>query len=269
MREAVYEPFSTLVFTSATLTANNTFNFWNSRLGIYRDLNPREEIFPSPFNYKERVLLGIPDDSPPPEDPGYSGYLADFVTRAILSAEGGALVLFTSYDLLMRTCAYCRPILEEAGITVFRQGDDERSRLLDSFTRDVSSVLFATDSFWEGVDAPGETLRMVIICRLPFRVPTEPILLARMEALQRRGGNPFIDLSLPEAITKFKQGFGRLMRRTTDRGVVLVTDNRIITKGYGSLFISSLPQTRRSIKSTASLLEDIENFLAAAPQTKV
>ena len=263
MREAVYEPFSTQVFTSATLTVNKAFGFWNSRVGIPGDLQPQEEIFPSPFNYKERVLLGIPDDAPPPEDSGYGGYLADFVTRAILAAEGGALVLFTSYELLLRTCAACRPALEEAGITVFRQGDDQRSRLLGGFTREVSSVLFATDSFWEGVDAPGDTLRMVIICRLPFRVPTEPVLLARMEALQRRGGNPFIDLSLPEAIMKFKQGFGRLMRRTADRGVVLVTDPRIISKGYGSLFIASLPETRRSIKSTASLLEDIENFLAA------
>ncbi|MCL1817667.1 MAG: helicase c2 [Spirochaetaceae bacterium] len=268
MREAVYEPFSTQVFTSATLTVNKTFGFWNSRIGISGDLQPREEIFPSPFNYKERVLLGIPDDAPPPQDPGYGDYLAGFVTRAILAAEGGALVLFTSYELLLRTCAACRPVLEEAGITVFRQGDDERSRLLGGFTREVSSVLFATDSFWEGVDAPGDTLRMVIICRLPFRVPTEPVLLARMEALQRRGGNPFIDLSLPEAVMKFKQGFGRLMRRTADRGVVLVTDTRIISKGYGSLFISSLPEPRRSIKSTASLIDDIENFLAAGAGTK-
>jgi ATP-dependent DNA helicase DinG len=262
MREAVYEPFATVVFTSATLAVNEAFRFWKSRLGICGGEDPREEIFASPFNYRERVLLGVPDDAPPPESSEYGSYLADFITRAILASEGGALVLFTSYDLLMRTCAAARPALQKAGITVFRQGDDERSRLLREFTRDISSVLFATDSFWEGVDAPGDTLRLVIICRLPFRVPTDPILRARMEEIRRRGGNPFIDLSLPEAVMKFKQGFGRLMRRTADRGVVLVTDGRIVTKSYGSLFISSLPETRRSIKSTSSLMEDIENFLA-------
>ncbi|MDR1931923.1 MAG: helicase c2 [Spirochaetales bacterium] len=262
MREAVYEPFDTIVFTSATLTVNKSFRFWRSRLGLSGREEPREEAFDSPFNYKERVLLGVPDDAPPPESSDYRDYLAAFVTQAILAAEGGALVLFTSYELLMKTCAAVRPALDKVGITVFRQGDDQRSRLLRCFTQDISSVLFATDSFWEGVDAPGDTLRLVIICRLPFRVPTEPILLARMEAIQRKGGNPFIDLSLPEAVMKFKQGFGRLMRRTADHGVVLVSDGRIISKSYGSLFISSLPETRRSIKSTASLMEDIENFLA-------
>ncbi|MDR3201341.1 MAG: hypothetical protein LBT68_07760, partial [Spirochaetales bacterium] len=266
MREAVYEPFATVVFTSATLTVNKSFRFWRSRLGLSggEDMeDPREEMFESPFNYKERVLLGVPDDAPPPESPEYRDYLAAFVTQAILAAEGGALVLFTSYDLLIKTCAAVKPALEKAGITVFRQGDDQRSRLLRSFTQDIASVLFATDSFWEGVDAPGDTLRLVIICRLPFRVPTDPVLLARMEAIQRRGGNPFTELSLPEAVMKFKQGFGRLMRRTADRGIVLVSDGRIISKSYGSLFISSLPETRRSIKSTSSLMEDIENFLAA------
>jgi ATP-dependent DNA helicase DinG len=268
MREAVYEPFDTIVFTSATLTINKNFRFWKSRLGlagiagIAEGEAPREEIFESPFNYKERVLLGVPADATPPESENYGGFLSDFVSQAILTAEGGALVLFTSYNLLRKTSAAVRPALEKAGITLFCQGDEERSRLLRSFTEEVSSVLFATDSFWEGVDAPGDTLRLVIICRLPFRVPTDPVLLARMEAIQRQGGNPFIDLSLPEAVMKFKQGFGRLMRRTADRGVVLVTDGRLITKSYGSLFISSLPETRRAIKQSASLMEDMENFLA-------
>jgi ATP-dependent DNA helicase DinG len=262
MREAVYEPFDTLVFTSATLTINKDFRFWKSRLGLAGGEAPREEIFASPFNYKERVLFGVPGDAPPPESENYGEFLADFVKQAILAAEGGALVLFTSYSLLKKISEAVRPALERAGITLFCQGDGERSRLLRGFTDEISSVLFATDSFWEGVDAPGDTLRLVIICRLPFRVPTDPVLLARMEAIRRQGGNPFIDLSLPEAIMKFKQGFGRLMRRTADRGVVLVTDGRIITKNYGALFISSLPETRRSMKSAASLMEDVENFLA-------
>jgi ATP-dependent DNA helicase DinG len=263
MREAVYEPFDTVVFTSATLAVNKSFQFWRSRLGLNEPEAPREEIFDSPFNYKEQVLVGVPADAPPPESPEYGGYLSGFVSEALLAAEGGALVLFTSYDMLIKTCNAVRPALDKAGISLLRQGDDERSRLLRRFTGEVSSVLFATDSFWEGIDAPGDTLKLVIICRLPFKVPTDPVLLARMEAIRLQGGNPFLDLSLPEAVMKFKQGFGRLMRRTADHGAVLITDGRIVTKNYGRMFLSSLPETRRSIKPRASLMEDLENFLAA------
>jgi len=123
-------------------------------------------------------------------------------------------------------------------------------------------VLFATDSFWEGVDAPGETLQVVILCRLPFRVPSEPILRARMAAIEGEGGNPFAELSLPDAVVRLRQGFGRLMRRQDDRGVVLVLDSRIVTKQYGQVFLESLPATQRSIGPASEVLLAVEGFFA-------
>jgi len=172
-------------------------------------------------------------------------------------------VLFTSYEMLSRVYSRLKPGLEDLGLSVYRQGEEERSRLLRQFTENISSVLFATESFWEGIDAPGQTLEMVVLCRLPFRVPTEPVQVARMEAIRKRGGNPFLELSLPEAVMKLRQGFGRLMRRTTDRGIVLIPDVRIVSKSYGKLFIASLPDTQRSIKEAKEVLNDLENFLAS------
>jgi ATP-dependent DNA helicase DinG len=133
--------------------------------------------------------------------------------------------------------------------------------LLARFNEDTSSVLFATESFWQGVDAPGETLQAVVLCRLPFRVPTDPVLAARVEAIEQRGGNAFVELALPEAVMKFRQGFGRLMRRGTDRGIVVVTDTRVLTKQYGALFLQSLPETQLCQASSDVVLEAVERFL--------
>jgi ATP-dependent DNA helicase DinG len=151
--------------------------------------------------------------------------------------------------------------LEELGIRCLKQGDDDRSRLLRAFLDDRSSVLFATDSFWDGVDAPGDTLRLVILCRLPFRTPNEPVFQARCEALERNGVSSFMELSLPEAVMKFKQGFGRLMRRSSDHGVVAVLDGRLLHKRYGNFFLRSLPETRRSFGEFSSLLQEVGRFL--------
>lgn len=263
MREAVYEPFESIVFTSATLTVNNRFDFWLSRVGL--GAPPDGDIllgtFPSPFPYRERVLLGVPTDAPLPNDPEYGAFLNRFLGEALLVSGGRALVLFTSYEMLVGAFTAVKPVMDRAGISIFRQGEDERGRLLGRFKNDVASVLFATESFWEGVDAPGEALELVVICRLPFRVPTEPVLVARTEAVQARGGNPFFELSLPEAVVKLRQGFGRLMRRHTDRGVVLITDVRVAKKSYGRLFLQSLPPARTSLRESSSLLLEMENFL--------
>ncbi len=177
--------------------------------------------------------------------PGTGSSSAGSSRKALLASHGAGLVLFTSYSLLREIYAAAQPALARAGIRLMKQGDDDRARLLDSFRAERSSVLFATDSFWEGVDAPGDTLQMVILCRLPFRVPTEPILRARMAAIEERGGNPFGELSLPDAVVRMRQGFGRLMRRHDDTGVVLILDPRIVTKQYGSVFLESLPATQR------------------------
>ncbi|MFW6362612.1 MAG: ATP-dependent DNA helicase [Spirochaeta sp.] len=181
--------------------------------------------------------------------------------RALLASGGSGLVLFTSYRLLSEIYAHVKPQLEREGISVLRQGEDHRSRLLERFNRDTSSVLFATQSFWEGVDAPGDSLRLVIMTRLPFPVPDDPIHEARCDAITAGGGNPFMQLSVPEAIMRFKQGFGRLMRTTTDHGAVIVTDTRLVTKRYGNLFLGSLPETLRITAPSGQVLTRLEAFL--------
>jgi ATP-dependent DNA helicase DinG len=264
MRDAVFEPIKTVLFTSATLTVSDSFSFWAGRIGL-DGLAGREPIFrtfPSPFNYREHVLLGVPTDAPAPDSPRQKDFLARFITKALLASHGAGLVLFTSYSLLRDVTAAAQPALNAAGIRVLKQGDDDRARLLDSFRAERSSVLFATDSFWEGVDAPGETLQVVILCRLPFRVPSEPVLKARMAAIEQRGGNPFAELSLPDAVVRMRQGFGRLMRRQDDTGVVLILDPRIVTKQYGAVFLQSLPETRRSVAPAADVLRAVRDFFA-------
>ncbi len=262
MREAVFDVFDTAVFTSATLTVAGSFDYWGGRVGIL-DV-PRETDlaqFPSPFPYREQALVGVPTDAPEPSSPLYLEYLASFLGLLLETSEGRALVLFTSYEMLRSVHGALRDGLAANGIAALRQGDEDRSRLLSRFAEDTSSVLFATESFWQGVDVPGESLQVVVLCRLPFRVPTDPILLARTEAIEARGGNAFGELALPEAVMKFRQGFGRLMRRGTDRGVVVVTDVRVLTKRYGALFLQSLPETQITRREGRGVIEDVERFL--------
>ncbi len=263
MGEAVYAPLRTVICTSATLSVRGDFSYFRGRIGLEDDFDGRVKaaVFPSPFPYRERVLLGIPSDSPDPTDPSFGDFLSSYVGSVLELTEGKGLVLFTSYGMLREVYENVSPRLARVGIPCLKQGDDERSRLLDAFRSDTNSVLFATDSFWEGVDTPGESLSVVIICRLPFRVPTDPVLTARMEEIDRRGGNSFMELSLPDAVTKLKQGFGRLMRRSSDSGVVLILDPRIVRKSYGNIFLSSLPETRMSVKEGERVLADIEDFL--------
>ncbi len=262
MREAVFDVFDTAVFTSATLTVAGSFDYWGGRVGLI-DVDRETDLarFPSPFPYREHALVAVPTDAPEPSSPAYQGFLERFVGELLDVTEGRALVLFTSYEMLRATHGALRDRLAERGIVALRQGDEDRARLLTRFSSDTSSVLFATESFWQGVDVPGESLQAVVLCRLPFRVPTDPILLARTEAIEARGGNAFTELSLPEAVMKFRQGFGRLIRRGTDRGVVVVTDVRVLTKRYGALFLQSLPETQASQREAAGVLEDVERFL--------
>jgi ATP-dependent DNA helicase DinG len=288
LRDALFAPNKTVICLSATLTtaayanpevpeghdrseisggqasgAGSPFAYWNSRCGI--NLIPDREVltgqFPSPFPYASRVLLGIPTDAPLPDQGNYQDFVDKAAAALTVSAGGSALVLFTSYESLRSAHAAAAPVLTEQGIRCLKQGDDDRNRLLRNFLSDESSVLFATDSFWEGVDAPGDTLRLVILCRLPFKTPNDPVFEARCEALERRGGNPFMELSLPESVIKFKQGFGRLMRRSGDHGAVIVLDGRILRKGYGEYFLRSLPRTKKSFTPFKDLLRETENFL--------
>ncbi|MCL2879222.1 MAG: ATP-dependent DNA helicase DinG, partial [Treponema sp.] len=263
LSESLFEPNKTVVCVSATLTVNTHFNYWAARSGF--DLadgrTALDGIFPSPFPYASAVLLATPTDAPFPEENEYQEFINQAVAELASSSGGSALILFTSYQALNSACNYAIPRLEALGIHCLKQGDDDRARLLRKFLADKTSVLFATDSFWEGVDAPGDTLRLVIICRLPFKTPNNPVFEARSEAIEKKGGSAFMDLSLPEAVMKFKQGFGRLMRRSSDRGVVVVLDRRFIAKQYGLIFQQSLPETKTLYADFSTIVREMENFL--------
>ncbi|OQY38358.1 MAG: hypothetical protein B6229_05975 [Spirochaetaceae bacterium 4572_7] len=263
MTKAVFEPYSSVICTSATLTVNDSFQFWKNRVGIgYIDKERvMERLYPSPFDYENRVFLGVPTDIPLPNESGYLEYTMDYIEKILTLTQGSGLVLFTSYSMLREVYDHIRPILDRMNITSYRQGEDDRSRLLNNFKENISSVLFATESFWQGVDSPGDTLKVVIIAKLPFRVPSEPIIKARMERCKERGGNPFMEISIPDAVTRLKQGFGRLMRRKSDWGMVYILDSRSVKKRYGSLFLNSLPQCRFIAESGENILSSAKYFL--------
>jgi ATP-dependent DNA helicase DinG len=270
LNAALFQRFKTVICVSATLTIAERFDYWMRRSGIAlardEDNNKRQiktGCFPSPFPYKRAVLLASAVDAPLPEEARFRNFINNAVEALVLKAYGSALILFTSFEALESCYKHTAPALGAKKIRCLKQGDDDRSRLLRVFIEDESSVLFATDSFWEGVDAPGNTLRLVVLCRLPFRTPNDPVFEARREAVERAGGNPFMEISIPEAVIKFKQGFGRLMRRSSDRGVVAVLDSRIIKKRYGEVFIRSLPETKTCFAPFSELLDIAERFLEA------
>ena len=245
MNSGVFEPMKSVVCTSATISISNSFDFWKKRVGIHFVEKERVKsgAFPSPFPYNTNMFFGVPSDAPFPDHENFQNYIEEAIVSLIEKTGGKTLVLFTAYDSLRHACDAARTKLRSSGITILKQGDDDRFRLLSQFKDDVSSVLFATDSFWEGVDVPGEALSLVIIVKLPFGVPSDPVFAARSEQIAKKGGFPFMELSVPEAVIKFRQGFGRLIRRGDDRGAVIALDRRIIEKSYGRMFTSSIPKT--------------------------
>jgi len=195
----------------------------------------------SPFDYKRQAFVGIPADIPEPNLPGFEKTLGDYLLEGLAISQGHAFVLFTSYDLLTRVFDNMNGPLKRLGLTPMRQGEINRHLLLSRFKKERNAVLFGTDSFWEGVDVQGKALELVVITRLPFRVPTEPVLEARAEHIAARGLDPFMEYTVPQAVLKFKQGVGRLIRSREDRGAVLILDSRVLSKNYGRFFLRSLP----------------------------
>lgn len=237
----LFSRINTAVLTSATLSTEGNFEYIKSRLGLKKC---REKLLGSPFDYANNVKIHIPKKMPDPNE--YDKYKAEVVKKLkeyLERTEGRAFVLFTSYrfmdDVYDETAAY----LHDLGIPVLKQGAGlPRTKMLETFRRDVGSVIFGVDSFWTGVDVPGEALSNVIITRLPFAVPDHPIAEARMEKIKEDGRDPFQEYSLPQAILKLKQGFGRLVRTKYDTGIVVILDSRILHKPYGRKFLSALPE---------------------------
>lgn len=263
MNQGVFEPMNSVVCTSATLRTGNNFGYWMRRTGIsfVEESRVAQQEFDSPFPYGSNVIFAVPSDAPLPDNGfEFQQYVEETVPALINAAGGRTLVLFTSYNSLRHAYSTSRSLLENSGFTVLKQGDDDRFRLLERFKTDCTSVLFATDSFWEGVDVPGESLSQVIIVKLPFAVPNDPVFAARSEAIEKRGGSSFMELSVPQAVIKFRQGFGRLIRRGDDRGVIVVLDRRIVEKRYGKIFTESVPKTRRMYNPLRDIIHAEKQF---------
>ncbi|MEE2935310.1 MAG: helicase C-terminal domain-containing protein [Planctomycetota bacterium] len=233
-----------VVMTSATLATgtDDKFSFYRSRIGLSGGMSLRVG---SPFDYQQQAKLVLETKLPDPSSQreAFEKALPDQIKKYVTQSDGHAFVLFTSYDLLKRCAAALAPWLATQNMQLYSQAAGQnRTQLLDAFRRDSRGVLFGTDSFWQGVDVPGKSLSNVIITKLPFSVPDHPQIEARLDAIKSMGGNPFADYQLPEAVLKFRQGFGRLIRTRRDTGMVVVLDPRIRTKAYGRLFLDSLPE---------------------------
>jgi DNA polymerase-3 subunit epsilon/ATP-dependent DNA helicase DinG len=245
----------TAIFTGATLRTGSGFTYIRDRLGLW---HASALTVDSPFDYEWSTLLSMPADLPAPDHAYYQPAVERAIIDAAIATNGRTLVLFTSYAQLRATADAIRAELDRAGITVLEHGTSSRSRILREYRRLDKAVLLGTRSFWEGVDLPGDELRCLLIVKLPFAVPSDPLVAARCADLE----NPFGDYMLPDAILRFRQGFGRLIRRESDRGVVVLLDSRLWRKEYGQAFLESLPHCTVSRSPLSNLREEIQTWLS-------
>jgi len=260
LSSSLFTRFPTIILCSATLTTNQSFRFVRESIGLTAEALPQrkivEKIYNSPFDYQKQALFLIPSDMPDPSSSDFCNTACEKIWCCIQASHGSAFVLFTSYALLKQCYDKLLSKLLKFKFTPFKQGDASRNTLLEQYKKSKRAVLFGTDSFWEGIDVAGDALRCVIIVKLPFKVPTEPLIEARTEAIKEKGGNPFHDHAIPTAIVKFKQGFGRLIRNKQDRGCIVCLDIRLINKNYGKLFLNSLPNCKQLLIESSDKLHD-------------
>ncbi len=254
LKEALYSRVKCVAFTSATISTNGNFTYIQKRLGL--DEHCLKGLYPSHFDFKEQTLLYVPKDLPLPGEPHFAASAAVRIKELLLASSGRALVLFTSHNNLDKVYDLVK---DGIPFKAFRQGQAPRSTVLRWFVEDVHSVLLATGSFWQGVDVPGEALSCLIIDKLPFASPGDPLVAARIESIRTRGGNPFMEYQVPSAIIALRQGLGRLIRKRSDRGVMAVLDKRLVGSRYGRLFLDSLPP----IPMTHNL-DDVRGFFKSS-----
>ena len=265
LKDNLFDRVETVVLTSATLAAGGEFSYLEERLGL--DLPPSRvrarEIHASPFDFPSQCVFGIPTDLPEPRDdePGHDAAVARVLVELARASDGGMFALFTSHGALRRAADAVREAIAGRW-PLFVQGEGQRDQLLRRFREAGSGILLGTDSFWEGVDVPGRALRVLILAKLPFKVPTEPLTAARLERLEARGLNGFTHYLVPNAALKLKQGFGRLIRSRSDVGAVVLLDRRVVTKRYGSMILEGLPLASRVVGRWAEVRGACEEFFA-------
>jgi ATP-dependent DNA helicase DinG len=263
LNEVLYPRLRTSVFTSATLTVGGDFSYFLERLGLDQDTETIS--LASPFDYRARTMLYIPDSNkqnpfPQPDQEVFFTSIQETIRDLLLMSNGRALVLFTSFYAMRKVHGF---LAENVSFPLLIQGEAPKNVLLETFQQQTHSVLLAVASFWEGIDVPGESLSCVIIDKLPFEVPSDPVIMARINKLRQEGENPFMSFQLPRAILALRQGVGRLMRATTDKGLLAILDIRLFTKRYGSLFLKSMPPS-----PVTRSMADVETFFKAEDKLK-
>ncbi len=265
----LFQNMKTTILTSATLTINKNFVYIRQQLGLdkFEKDFVLARIYDSPFDFHKQSILAIPTDMPDYNNGNFIPKVIPHLTKLIRVMDGRTFILFTSYEMLNKCGELLKEELADEGFTILTQGETSRHIILEQFKSLEKTVLLGTDSFWEGVDVPGRDLECVILMKLPFRVPTDPIIKARSEHLEKQGKNSFYNYSVPQAIIKFKQGFGRLIRNRKDKGVILTLDKRIIEKSYGRAFLKSLPGPRIMKGSFPGIVEYIEEWMGTEAET--